>query len=191
MYYWDPSGPNRKSCAKASWASGLSPEEPSLVTMTTSDIRSASGAFLVSVDAGAETRLQHASAETFVHNRDAQQTTVGFRPTGLYRGHSLSGQRKGGSHVQGWLNEKADHPAFAVTLRRTWVWRQAVRPESAGAPAGAASRSFRICGRATSGCLTHCFESKLASYDTNVELIEAPHLYRSLASEDSGAPRSC
>ena len=37
MYYWDPSGPNRKSCAKASWASGLSPEEPSLVTMTTSD----------------------------------------------------------------------------------------------------------------------------------------------------------
>ena len=47
MYYWDPSGPNRKSCAWASWASGFSPDIPSLLTMTTSDIRSASGAFLV------------------------------------------------------------------------------------------------------------------------------------------------
>ena len=107
MYYWDPSGPNRKSCAKASWASGLSPEEPSLVTMTTSDTRSASGAFLVtdgfhSFSVGRCTSWavpdfirhgnigRHASAETFVHNRTVQQTTGG-------RGHSLSGQRKGGS----------------------------------------------------------------------------------------------
>ena len=41
------SGPHRKGGGWASWASGLSPDIPSLVTITTSDIRSASGAFLV------------------------------------------------------------------------------------------------------------------------------------------------
>ena len=43
----------------------------------------------------------------------------------------MSGRYYGGSMFKVGRAEKADHPAVAVTLRRTSVWRQAVRPESA------------------------------------------------------------
>ena len=78
-----PSGPHRKSGGQASWVSGLSPDIPSLVTIDTSDIHSASGALWVtdgfhSSLVGRCVRRRNtgrlASGTTLAHYRIAWQT---------------------------------------------------------------------------------------------------------------------
>ena len=86
----------------------------------------------------AENTVQQTNGATFAQYRDAWQTNMRFQADRPLQRAIPIRVKVGRIHVQGWQNEKADHPAFAVTLRRTSVWRQAVRPESAGAPAGVA-----------------------------------------------------
>ena len=139
-----PSGPHRKSGGQASWVSGLSPDIPSLVTIATSDILSVLGALLVTDGFHSSTvgrcclwavpdsvrrrntgRL--ASGTTFAHDRIAWQTDRQLqadRP--LQRAIPCMGESSA-DPCSGWQNEKSDHPAFAVTLRRMSVWWQGVR----------------------------------------------------------------
>ena len=171
----DPSGPHRESGRQeASWASGLSPDLPSLVTITTSDICSASGAFLVTDTDGFRSPSvgrcclwavfdsvrrrhtgRHASGTTFGHYRVAYQTDRRLqvdRPS--QRAILCMGESRADPSLR--FAERRSRPPSICSRASTHVglaagWSQLrVR-----APAGAASWSFRICGSITKRSRAH------------------------------------